>query len=139
MDKLTRILLVSSDRTAAFLQQRLLLRMAAAQQVVVAEDSAQALAELAPATATGGKPNLILFDLQPSMPEGFAFLRAYAQLSAQQQAPLVVLTLLMGLQARELAALQELPVVGVFDKPLTPEKVTRIRCLGYAQARATGS
>jgi CheY-like chemotaxis protein len=79
MPPLLRILLVDSDRTATFLHERVLRRLAVAEQIVAVPNGAQALAFLASRTgeAEAPYPTLILLALQMPIMDGWAFLKAY--------------------------------------------------------------
>jgi CheY-like chemotaxis protein len=118
MPPLLRILLVDSDRTATFLHERVLQRLAIAEQIVAVPNEAQAYLASFTGEAEAPYPTLILLALRMPIMDGWAFLKAYRQ----RQAPVVVLTV-PGLSVADLERLQQLPIAGVSYRPLTPEKV----------------
>lgn len=127
MQKLRSVLLVDDDPTNNFLNQRLLQRLAVAESVVVAENGRDALALLLP-DGNGQLPvfpALILLDIQMPILNGIEFLQAYQQLPLAQRRHTTVVVLSTSADARDLNRLDELPVAGHLDKPLTPEKIAR--------------
>ena len=57
---------------------------------------------------------------------GLGFLEVYQQLPLVQRQAIVVIVLTSAVLDRDLERLQHLPVAGVFDKPLTKEKLQRL-------------
>jgi len=54
---------------------------------------------------------------------GIEFLEAYAQLDRIQQQAIVIVMLTTSLLPQDLEHVQQLPVAGILNKPLTKEKV----------------
>jgi CheY-like chemotaxis protein len=126
---LSSVLLVDDDPTTNFLNKLLLTRMGVAEQVLVAENGEQALRTLhqtctAPATAVC--PKLILLDMNMPVLNGLAFLEAYVQMPLAQQQAIVIVMLTTSLHPVDLAHIQQLPIAGFLNKPLTQEKVTAL-------------
>lgn len=128
MPKLSTVLLVDDDSTTNFLHKLLLRRMEVAEQLLVAENGAEALRTLTQTCAALAPscPDLILLDVNMPVMGGVAFIEAYQQLPLATQHPSVIVLLTTSVHARELQALQELPVAGLVSKPLTREKVLAI-------------
>jgi CheY-like chemotaxis protein len=57
---------------------------------------------------------------------GLAFLEVFAQLPLAQEQPIIMVMLTSSRPPRDLLRVQELPVAGFQDKPLTKEKVTAL-------------
>jgi CheY-like chemotaxis protein len=51
-------------------------------------------------------------------------LEVFAQLPLAQEQPIIIVMLTSSVHPRDLLRVQELPVAGFLDKPLTKEKVT---------------
>lgn len=128
MPQLSSILLVDDDATTNFLNQLLLKRMAVAQHVLVAENGAEALQLLHQTCVplTTSCPNLVLLDLNMPVLNGVQFLQAYARLPLSQQQRIIIILLTTSLLPQELERVQQLPVAGVLNKPLTREKVAHL-------------
>ncbi|MGI4736167.1 MAG: response regulator [Janthinobacterium lividum] len=128
MPPLTSVLLVDDDPTTNFLNKLLLTRMGVAEQVLVAENGEQALRTL-DQTCTAVNPlcpQLILLDMNMPVLNGLAFLEAYVQMPLAHQQAIVIVMLTTSLHPVDLARVEQLPIAGFLNKPLTQEKVTAL-------------
>ena len=121
MDKLPSILLVDNDSTTNFLNELLLKSLGVADQLVIAQNGREALSALDQAN-----PSLILLDVNMPVMNGIEFLEAYVKLPQAQRQAIVVVMLTTSLHSRDLERVQELPIAGLVNKPLTKEKVDTI-------------
>ena len=121
MDKLPSILLVDDDSTTNFLNELLLKSLGVADQLLIAQNGREALTALNQAS-----PSLILLDVNMPVMNGIEFLEAYVQLPQAQRQAIVVVMLTTSLHSRDLERVQELPIAGLVNKPLTREKVDTI-------------
>jgi CheY-like chemotaxis protein len=126
MPPLASVLLVDDDPTTNFLNKLLLTRMGVTKQVLVAENGEQALRTLdqtCSASANAACPRLILLDMNMPVLNGLAFLEAYVQLPLAHQQATVIVMLTTSLHPVDLARVEQLPIAGFLNKPLTQEKV----------------
>jgi CheY-like chemotaxis protein len=125
MQKLSSILLVDDDSTTNFLNELLLKRLDVADKLLTAQNGREALATLHTMCLTAGAncPSLILLDVNMPVMNGIEFLEVYSQLPAAQRESAVVIMLTTSLHSRDLERVQELPIAGLVNKPLTKEKV----------------
>jgi len=125
MPQLASILLVDDDATTNFLHQTLLQRMGVAQHLLVAENGAEALQALHQTCVpvTTSCPSLILLDMKMPVMNGIEFLEAYTQLDRIQRQAIVIVMLTTSLLPRDLERVQQFPIAGILNKPLTKEKV----------------
>ena len=128
MRKLSSILLVDDDSTTNFLNQLLLKSLDVADQLLLAQNGREALATLDNLCADPSPdcPSLILLDVNMPVMNGIEFLKAYAQLPVSQQRSAVIVMLTTSLHSRDLEQVQQLPIAGLVNKPLTREKVNAI-------------
>jgi CheY-like chemotaxis protein len=130
MPRLSSVLLVDDDTTANFLNKLLIQRAGITEHLLVAEDGAQALRTLATTCVSPGSkaqcPDLILLDLNMPVLNGIEFLQAYQHLPATQRQGIVVLLLTSASVERDLRQLQDLPLDGILEKPLTAAKLQRV-------------
>ncbi|MBO0357796.1 response regulator [Hymenobacter sp. BT186] len=128
MQKLSSILLVDDDSTTNFLNELLLKRLGIADKLLTAQNGREALATLNAVCpdANADCPSLILLDVNMPVMNGIEFLEVYAQLPITQRESAVVIMLTTSLHSRDLERVQELPVAGLVNKPLTKEKVESI-------------
>jgi CheY-like chemotaxis protein len=128
MPELSSILLVDDDTTTNFLNQTLIQRMGVAKHLHIAENGAEALQALhqtcEPLSASC--PDLILLDMKMPIMNGVEFLEAYAQLPLAKQRGVVIVMLTTSMLPRDLERVQQLPVAGVLNKPLTKEKLQAV-------------
>jgi CheY-like chemotaxis protein len=133
---LASVLLVDDDPTTNFLNKLLLTRMGVAEQVLVAENGEQALRTLdqtCSALANAACPRLILLDMNMPVLNGLAFLEAYVQLPLAHQQATVIVMLTTSLHPVDLARVEQLPIAGFLNKPLTQEKVTALLQQHFAE------
>ncbi|UOQ64391.1 response regulator [Hymenobacter volaticus] len=121
MDKLPSILLVDDDSTTNFLNELLLKSLGVADQLLIAQNGREALTTLNQAS-----PSLIQLDVNMPVMNGIEFLESYVQLPQEQRQAIVVVMLTTSLHSRDLERVQELPIAGLVNKPLTKEKVDTI-------------
>lgn len=129
MPRLSSVLLVDDDTTANFLNKLLIQRAGITEHLLVAEDGAQALRTLATTCVSPGRaqcPDLILLNLNMPVLNGIEFLQAYQHLPATQRQGIVVLLLTSASVERDLRQLQDLPLDGILEKPLTAAKLQRV-------------
>lgn len=128
MPQLTSILLVDDDATTNYLNQTLIKRMGVAAHLHVAENGAEALQALhrTCVPVSGSCPDLILLDMKMPVMNGIEFLEAYAQLPLAKQQGVVIVMLTTSLLPSDLERVQQLPVAGVLNKPLTKEKLQAV-------------
>jgi CheY-like chemotaxis protein len=126
---LPSVLLVDDDPTTNFLHKLLLTRMGVAEQVLVAENGEQVLPTLdqtCSASVNPACPRLILLDMNMPVLNGLAFLEAYVQMPLAHQQAIVIVMLTTSLHPVDLARVEQLPIAGFLNKPLTQEKVTAL-------------
>jgi CheY-like chemotaxis protein len=129
MLKLPSVLLVDDDTTTNFLNKLLVNTMGIAEQVLVAENGEEALRLLALGRP---EPALILLDMNMPVMNGLAFLESYAQLPQLPASVIVLLT--TSVHERDLARVQQLPIAGALDKPLTKDKLLGVLRQHFPQA-----
>ncbi|AMJ65011.1 response regulator [Hymenobacter sp. PAMC 26628] len=125
MPQLSSILLVDDDTTTNFLNQTLIKRMGVAEHLHIAENGAEALQVLHQSCVpmSASCPDLILLDMKMPIMNGIEFLEAYAQLPPVRQQGVVIVVLTTSLLPSDMERVQQLPVAGVLNKPLTKEKL----------------
>ncbi len=125
MPQLSSILLVDDDSTTNFLNKLLFTRLGVTEQLIIAGNGVEALAVLAETCTPVGPrcPALILLDVNMPVMNGIEFLEAYAGLPLAQQKAIVIVLLTTSLNPKDLLRVQELPIAGTLNKPLTEEKV----------------
>jgi CheY-like chemotaxis protein len=126
---LASVLLVDDDPTTNFLNKLLLTRMGVAEQVLVAENGEQALRTLDQSCSASENPlcpRLIFLDMNMPVLNGLAFLEAYVQMPLAHQQSIVIVMLTTSLHPVDLARVEQLPIAGFLNKPLTQEKVTAL-------------
>ncbi len=125
MPQLSSIMLVDDDSTTNFLNQTLIKRMGVVEHLHVAENGAEALQALHQACVplSASCPDLILLDMKMPVMNGIEFLEAYAQLPLTRRQGVVIVMLTTSLLPHDLERVQQLPVAGVLNKPLTKDKL----------------
>lgn len=125
MRNLSSIMLVDDDTTTNFLNQTLIQRLGVAQHLHIAENGAEALQALHQTCVPLGTscPSLILLDMKMPIMNGIEFLEAYSQLPLDKQQSIVIVMLTTSMLPSDMARMQQLPVAGVLNKPLTKEKL----------------
>ncbi|TVT40264.1 response regulator [Hymenobacter setariae] len=134
---LSSILLVDDDPTTNFLNQTLVRRAQVADNVLVAENGRVAL-QMLETTCTPDNtkcPTLILLDVNMPVMNGIEFLEAYQQRPQTQQQATIIILLTTTVLARDLDRLQQLPIHGVLDKPLTTAKLQMVIDQYFAHAK----
>jgi CheY-like chemotaxis protein len=126
--KLPSVLLIDDDTTTNFLNKLLINTMGIAEQVLVAENGEEALRLLAPGQPA---PALILLDMNMPVMNGLAFLESYTQLPPSAS---VIILLTTSVHERDLARVQQLPIAGALDKPLTKNKLLGVLRQHFPQA-----
>lgn len=132
MLKLPSVLLIDDDTTTNFLNKLLVNTMGIAEQVLVAENGEEALRLLALGRP---EPALILLDMNMPVMNGLAFLESYTQLPQLPASVIVLLT--TSVHERDLARVQQLPIAGALDKPLTKDKLLGVLRQHFPQAVPT--
>jgi len=101
--------------------------------LLLAQNGREALATLNQLCADPNPdcPSLILLDVNMPVMNGIEFLEAYAQMPVAQQRSAVIVMLTTSLHSRDLKRVQELPIAGLVNKPLTREKVDTILQLHF--------
>ena len=136
MSPLNQVLLIADNETTCFLHQRQLQRLSVAEQLVLVTSREQALDWLKATHEAGPSayPDLILLDMW-RLQDSLAFVQAFQQLSVLQHVPLVLLTAAPVFTLPDLQCLQQLPLAGIVQKPLTPRKAHDIRQLATKNCR----
>jgi CheY-like chemotaxis protein len=133
---LNGVLLVDDDTTTNFLNKLLLLTtMRVTKEVLVAENGAEALRILQERCLLPdgpGCPELILLDMNMPIMNGLAFLEAYFTLPPERRQHTVVAMLTTSLNPLDQARVEQLPITGFLNKPLTKEKVTTLLAEHFA-------
>jgi len=129
MSVISCALLVDDDETTNYLNQRLLRKASITDTILVAGNGQEALDLLhdhceQPTSPTC--PALILLDMKMPLMNGFEFLQAFAQRPQRQDPPVVIIMLTTSLNLEDVAGMQNLPIAGYLNKPLTTEKITQI-------------
>lgn len=119
MDKINCILLVDDDETTNFVNQLLLEHMEITDQVLVASNGRQALTLIEQQCC----PMLILLDINMPVMNGFEFMEAYEGLELPQKQAVVVVMLTTSLNPKDMERLEQMPIQGYLNKPLTEEAV----------------
>lgn len=128
MPQLSSILLVDDDPTTNFLNQMLIERMGVTEHLHITENGAEALQTLHQTCEplSPSCPDLILLDMKMPIMNGIEFLEAYVQLPLARQRGVVIVMLTTSLLPDDLERVQQLPVAGVLNKPLTKEKLQAV-------------
>ncbi|MVN78810.1 response regulator [Hymenobacter sp. HMF4947] len=133
---LNGVLLVDDDTTTNFLNKLLLLTtMRVTKEVLVAENGAEALRILQERCTPPdgpGCPELILLDMNMPIMNGLAFLEAYFTLPPERRQHTVVAMLTTSLNPLDQVRVEQLPITGFLNKPLTREKVTTLLAEHFA-------
>ena len=123
MEKLSCILLVDDDETTNFANQMLLEDLAVTERVLVANNGRQALEMIQRQCGEGYCPALILLDINMPVMNGFEFLAAYERLDFEHKQLVVIVMLTTSLHPSDTHRLQEVPIQGFLNKPLTEQMV----------------
>ena len=129
MKKLNCILLrfpagIDDDETTNFINQMLLEDVAVTDQVLVACNGREALGLIKRQCAAGCCPELILLDVNMPVMNGFEFLatvatEAYQALEMAHKRSTVIVMLTTSLNPLDLERVEQVPVAGFLNKPLT--------------------
>jgi CheY-like chemotaxis protein len=141
MHKIPSILLVDDDPTTNFLNELLLKSLGVADQLFTVQNGREALAALDETCTSpqGACPSLILLDVNMPVMNGIEFLEAYAQLPKAQQQSIVVVMLTTSMHSRDLERVQQLPIAGLVNKPLTKDKVDTILQMHFHRQLPSGN
>jgi CheY-like chemotaxis protein len=128
MQKLSSVLLVDDDPTTNYLNRKLLERLAVSNKIDVAQDGQQALGLLVARCQQAPEevPALLLLDVKMPIMDGFEFLAAYTQLPTACQQRVVIIVLTTSLHPQDVQRMEQLPIAGFLNKPLTQEKVGQL-------------
>ncbi|MBO2009828.1 response regulator [Hymenobacter negativus] len=139
MPQLSSIMLVDDDTTTNFLNETLIKRLGIAQHLHVAENGAEALQTLHQTCVppSNSCPNLILLDMKMPIMSGIEFLEAYAQLPLARQQSIVIVMLTTSMLPSDMERVQQLPVAGVLNKPLTKEKLQAVVAEHFGEVSAS--
>jgi CheY-like chemotaxis protein len=123
MNKLACILLVDDDNTTNFVNRMLLQDLAVTEKVIEAKNGQEAIKFLQEQSQNNGCPQLILLDVKMPVMDGFEFLEAYEKLEFEQKESIIIVMLTTSLHPRDVERLQNLPIKGYLNKPLTKDKM----------------
>ncbi|MBC8082670.1 MAG: response regulator [Hymenobacter sp.] len=125
MYKLNCALLVDDDQTTNYLNQLLFKRLSVTERLLVAFNGEEALAllEVHCREASEECPVLILLDVKMPVMNGFEFLEAYAQRPHLHKQAVIIVMLTTSLHSQDVRRLEQLPIAGFLNKPLTKEKI----------------
>jgi CheY-like chemotaxis protein len=119
MNKINCILLVDDDETTNFVNQLMLEDLEVTDRILVAYNGREALTLIQQECC----PMLILLDINMPVMNGFEFMEAYERLESVYKQSVVVVMLTTSLNPKDVNRLQEMPIQGFFNKPLTEEMV----------------
>jgi CheY-like chemotaxis protein len=126
MKKLRCVLLVDDDPTANFVNETLLEDLQVSNQLLVAYNGKQAMELLEQECETNDCPELILLDINMPVMNGFEFLKAYQALAFAHKQSVVIVMLTTSLNPRDIKQMDELPIQGFLNKPLTEAMVREL-------------
>lgn len=126
MKKINCVLLVDDDEATNYVNKMLLEDMEVAHRVLVANNGREALALIKQECEVQCCPTLILLDINMPVMNGFEFMEAYHELEVAHQQSVVVVMLTTSLNPTDVDQLQQFPINGLLNKPLTEENVHAI-------------
>jgi CheY-like chemotaxis protein len=126
MKKLKCVLLVDDDPTANFVNETLLEDLQVSDQLLIAYNGREALGFIEKECETDFCPELILLDINMPVMNGFEFLKAYERLEFAHKQSVVIVMLTTSLNPRDIKQMDELPIQGFLNKPLTEAMVREV-------------
>jgi CheY-like chemotaxis protein len=123
MNKIALVLLVDDDYTTNFVNQLLLEHMQVAEKVLLAQNGKEGLEMIRQVCEESLCPTLILLDINMPVMNGFEFLEAYQKLEFAHKQSVVIVMLTTSLNPRDIKQMDELPIQGYLNKPLTEAMV----------------
>jgi CheY-like chemotaxis protein len=123
MNKINSVVLVDDDTTTNYVNQLLLEDLDVTHQILIAHNGEEALELISGNCENGYCPQLILLDINMPVMNGFEFMEAYQRLDSKHKQSVVVVMLTTSLNPKDVKRLQEVPINGFLNKPLTEDKV----------------
>jgi len=123
MNKINSVVLVDDDTTTNYVNQLLLEDLDVTHQILIAHNGEEALELISGNCENGYCPQLILLDINMPVMNGFEFMEAYQRLASKHKQSVVVVMLTTSLNPGDVKRLQEVPINGFLNKPLTEDKV----------------
>lgn len=123
MNKISCTLLVDDDDTTNFVNQMLLEDLEVTDKVLIAHNGKEALELIKGQCEQSTCPELILLDINMPVMNGFEFLQAYEELDFNHKQSVVIVMLTTSMNSLDMDRLQEVPIKGFLNKPLTGEMV----------------
>jgi CheY-like chemotaxis protein len=123
MNKINSVVLVDDDTTTNYVNQLLLEDLGVTNQILIAHNGEEALELISGNCENGYCPQLILLDINMPVMNGFEFMEAYQRLDSKHKQSVVVVMLTTSLNPGDVKRLQEVPINGFLNKPLTEDKV----------------
>ena len=124
MQKFNKILLVDDDRAMNYLSREVLTELNASSEIAVAEDGLEAIQHIKDSNC----PDVIFLDIRMPFMDGFEFLDSLTQTGLCRKVKVVMLTSSVRPEDRKKAFTYRF-VIEYFEKPLTEEKIQKVKDL----------